>query len=107
MIKKMTACVIYLENQKAKLIGFTPFSESVFKEIEINKTDEENYFNELADSMESTTEVLLLGPDEEKGNFRKWLLKHRRNLGSKLVAVIPAKTISTEIAKTYRKKYLH
>lgn len=103
----MTACVIYLENQKAKLIGFTPFSDSVFKEIEIKKTDEEKYFNELADSMESPSEVLLLGPDEEKGNFRKWLLKHRRNLGSKLVAVIPATSITAEIAKTYRRKYLH
>jgi len=103
----MTACVLYLENQKAKMIGFTAYSDTIFKEVEINNTNEEMYYEEVADSMESSTEVLILGPDQEKSNFRKWLLTHRRNLGRKLVAVIPAKTISADLAKTYRKKYLH
>jgi DNA-binding SARP family transcriptional activator len=104
--KKMTAWVLYLENQKAKMIGFSTDSDSVFEEVNIENNNTNAFYDELADSMESSSEVLLLGPDEEKGNFRRWLLTHRRNLGRKLVAVLPAKSITADIAKTYKRKYL-
>ncbi len=102
----MTTCVMYLESQKAKMIGFSEFSELASTEVDIEKIDENTYYSNLADSLEATSEVLILGPDNEKGAFRRWILKNRRALGRKVVAVLPAKSISKEIAKTYRNKYL-
>ncbi|MDZ4726327.1 MAG: hypothetical protein SH817_09220 [Leptospira sp.] len=103
----MGSCVLFLEHQKAKLICFPKDSDLISEELNFQNENSLSYYNDLVTSIGSTSELILIGPDEEeKGNFRRWLLTHKRNLGNRLVAVLPASSMTLEIAKKYKNKYL-
>lgn len=101
----MSACILYLESQKAKMVSFDSDLGVKSKDFESGERNESEYFHQLAENIMSTSEFILVGPDAEKGKFRKYLAVNHRNLGNKLVGIVTLPELSIALAQKFQRKY--
>ncbi|WP_244245375.1 hypothetical protein [Leptospira kemamanensis] len=91
----MNACILYLHNKRIEMIKLeSDHMES--KSWEKLKDTDTWDFAEITKTLDSPSEVILVGESGLNTEYRRWLANHDRVLAKKLIAVI-GNAIETKI----------
>ena len=63
------------------------------------------YFEEIVKALDDTHEILLMGPSNEKDEFMKYVAKHHRTTGEKIVATLTADHPTDPQLLAFARKY--
>ena len=104
---KMNACILYLNNKRIEMIKLESDhmeSKTWEKPLASDKWD----FAEITKTLDSPSEVILVGESGLNMEYRRWLANHDRVLAKKLIAVIGG-TLETKISPNlvshFKEKY--
>lgn len=104
----MSSSIVYLDSNLAHAFQFHRVNgESSWKKTKEENLPESSFYEILAQELENTNELILVGPGKEKFSFRKWISLHKRQLGRNLIAVLSMDQLTDFKAQVFREKYFH
>lgn len=103
----MNACILYLNKKRIEMIKFE--SDQMRSETwEKSKESDVWDFEDITKTLQSPSEVILVGESELNAQYRRWLVNYDRNLAKKLIAVIGNNNdtnINQDLVSHFKEKY--
>jgi len=98
------SALLYLDFKSARSFRLSKENLVQSQDISLDKEKEISY-ESIANSVDGCKELILVGPDQEKVSFRKWLLKHHQDLNKKLIAIVNVPEVDDKMLQSFRVKY--
>lgn len=104
----MSSSIIYLDSNEAHAFQYhTAKGDQFWKKTKDAKLPESSFYEQLAEELGNTKELILVGPDAEKRSFRKWISVNKKQLGKALIAVLAMDQLTAGKAKFFQDKYFY
>lgn len=103
----MNACILYLNKKRIEMVQFESDqmeSRTWEKSVDSDVWD----FEDITKTLQSPTEVILVGESDLNTQYRRWLANHDRNVAKKLIAVIGNNNenkINQDLVSHFKEKY--